>query len=173
MSKVSEAVAAAALVGDGQTSLHSHAGGGADSEVVVVKSGDTDNSSTSLADATGLTFTPEANKTYLIEALIRFATSATTVGIGFSVNGPASPVFVAGHWVANAAQGTPDAGAFNAYNVKITSSAAPFTTDNLATLWCLFRNGGTAGPLVIRFCAETTGTVTVKDGSVLRYRLLD
>jgi len=173
MAKVSEAVGAAPLVGGGQTTLHSHATGGAESEAVVIKSGDTANSTTTLSDAAGLSFTALANKTYLIEAWVRYATSATTVGIQLSANGPASPAFIAGLWDVNAAQGTPDGGAFNAYNVQIAATAAPFTTDNLAKLWCLFRNGSTEGPWVVRFCAETTGTVTVKDGSVLRYRQVD
>lgn len=173
MTTQTEQVAAAALVGGSQTALHSHAGGGGESEAVVVKSGDTANATINLADAAGLSFTVLANKTYLIEAWIRYATSATTVGIQLSINGPSTPGFVAGLWGVNAAQGTPDGGALNAYEVKIPSSAAPFTTDNLAKLWCLFRNGSTQGPVTIRFCAETTGSVTVKDGSVLRYRQVD
>ena len=167
-----EAVAQQELVGGGQTGLHSHAGGG-ESEVVVVKVGDTANATTTLADATGLSFTALANKTYLIEALVRYVTSATTVGIQLSANGPATPGFVAGLWGVNAAQGTPDGGAFNAWNVTIAASAAPFTTDNLARLHCLFRCGTAGGAFIIRFAAETTGTITVKDGSVLRYRQVD
>jgi hypothetical protein len=173
MAKQVEVIAHAELVGGGQTSLHSHAGGGGESEIVVIKVGDTANSTTSLADATGLSFTALANKTYIIEGWIRYATSATTVGIQLSANGPTSPAFVAGLWDVNAAQGTPDGGAFNAWNVTVAASAAPFTGDNLARLHCLFRNGSTQGTFIIRFAAETTGTITIKDGSVLRYRQVD
>jgi len=173
MPVATEQVAAAPLVGGGQTALHSHAGGGGESELLVVKSADTANSTTTLADADGLSFTALANKTYLIEAWVRYGTSATTVGIKLSINGPVSPAFVCGLWDVNAAQGTPDGGAFNGYDVAIASSAAPFLADNLARLWCLFRNGGTEGPVVIRFAAETTGTVTVKTGSCMRYRQVD
>lgn len=161
------------LTSGGQTALHGHAGGGGEAEVVVVKVGDTANATTTLADAAGLSFTALANKTYLIEGLVRYATSVTTVGIKLSANGPASPAFIAGLWDVNAAQGTPDGGAFNAYNVAVAASAAPFTSDNLARLHCVFRNGPNQGTFVVSFAAETTGTVTVKDGSVLRYRQVD
>lgn len=173
MGQQTELVAHAQLVGGGSTALHSHAAGGGESENVVIKSGDTANATTSLADAVGLAFTALANKTYIIEGWIRFATSAITVGIQLSANGPGSPAFVAGLWEVNAAQGTPDGGAFNAWNVTTPASAAPFTTDNLARLHCLFRNGNNQAAFIIRFAAETTGTVTVKDGSLLRYRQVD
>jgi hypothetical protein len=172
MTKVSESVGHTQLVDGSVTALHSHSGG-SEAEIIVIKSGDTANATTTLADATGLSFTALAGKTYLIEAWIRYATSATTVGIQLSASCPASPGFIAGLWYVNAAQGTPDGGAFNASNVTVASSAAPFTTDNLAQLWCLFRNGSTQGTFIIRFAAETNGTITIKDGSVLRYRQVD
>lgn len=149
------------------------AAGVGEAEVVVIKSGDIANATTTLADATGLSFTALANKTYIIEGWIRYATSATTVGIQLSASGPPTPAFIAGLWDVNAAQGTPDGGAFNAYDVKIAASAAPFLTDNLARLHCLFKNGANQGTFIIRFCAETTGTITIKGGSVLRYRQVD
>lgn len=157
----------------GEIVSHTHPGGGGESEIVVVKVGDTANATANLADATGLSFTALANKTYIIEALIRYSTSAITVGIKLSASGPASPAFIAGLWDVNAAQGTPDGGAFNAYNVAVAASAAPFTDNNLARLHCVFRNGNNQGNFVIRFAAETTGTITIKDGSVLRYRQVD
>jgi len=41
-------------------------GGGGESEIIVVKSADTANSTTTLADATGLTFNADASSTYII-----------------------------------------------------------------------------------------------------------
>ena len=65
-------------------------------------------------------------------------------------------------------------GGFNAYNVAAqTMTAGQFTTGNFAYFQVLFRNGVTQGNVVVRFAAETTGTVTIKDGSVLRYKKLD
>jgi hypothetical protein len=158
------------LTDGGATTLHSHAGGAGESENIVRKTDDTANSTVNLADATGLSFTVEANADYIIEAWIIYTTSATTVGIKLSATGPSSPVVMAGLWDVNAAQGTPDGGAFNADNVTIASSAAPFTTGNLARLHCLLRTGANAGTFMIRFAAETTGTITIKIGSVLRWR---
>lgn len=168
----SEAVAAKPLVDGSVTSLHSHSGG-SESEVVVVKSGDTANSTTTFADATGLSFTALANKTYIIEAWIRWATSATTVGIKFGINGPASPAFIGDLFLAILSTGALSGGGGNAYDVGIATASALGLGDNLARVYCLFRNGSTQGAVTIRFAAETTGTVTVKDGSVLRYRQVD
>lgn len=156
------------LTNGGVTALHSHAGG--ESEFIIRLTVDRSNSTVSLVDCTGLSFSAEADSEYIIEAWIIYTTSATGVGIKLSANGPTSPIGVAGLWGVNAAQGTPDGGAFNAYNVTVAASAAPFTTGNLAKLWCLLRNGVNAGTFIIRFAAETTGTVSIKVGSVLRVR---
>ncbi len=161
------------LVGAGQTSLHSHAGGGGESEVVVVKVGDTANATTTYADATGLSFTALASKTYIIEAWVRWATSALTVGIKLAVNGPATPAFVADIFVAPLTTSGISGAGGNAYNIGVATASALALADNLAKLFILFRNGATQGTVVVRFAAETTGTVTVKDGSVLRYRQVD
>jgi len=158
------------LTDGGETSLHSHAGGAGESETIVRKTGDTANSTTTLADATELSFTADADSDYIIEGWIIFTTSATSVGIKLSAKGPASPSALAGLWDVNAAQGTPDGGAFNANDVTVASSAAPFTTGNLARLHCLLRTAANAGTFIIRFAAETTGTITIKAGSLLRYR---
>lgn len=173
MTKVAEVIAHAELVGGAATILHSHAGGGGESEVTVVKVGDTANATTTFADATGLSFTALANKTYIIEAWVRWATSALTVGIKLSCSGPASPAFVASIFkAALTTSGISGAGG-NAYNTGAATASAFALADNLAHLLILFRNGSTQGPFIIRFAAETTGTVTIKDGSVLRYRQVD
>ena len=148
-------------------------GGGADGEVAVLKTGDTANSTTSLADAAGLSFTAAANKTYMIEGFIVWSSSATGVGIKLSATGPTSPTIMAGHFIADAANGTPDSSSFNANNVVVTTSASPFTTGCIAQLACVLVNGANAGTFQVRFAAETTGTITVKAGSCLRYRLLN
>ena len=147
--------------------------GGGESETVVRKTGDTANATTNMADAAGLTFTPEANKDYIIEAFILYDTSNVAVGIKLSATGPASPTAMAGHWLTNAANGTVDGAAFNANDVTVTTAAAPFTTANIANLWCVLRNGANSTAFTVRFAAETTGTITVKAGSCLRYRKIN
>lgn len=157
----------------GEISSHSHAGGGGESEIVVVKGADTPNSTTTLADVVGLSFTALANKTYIIETWLRWDTSATTVGIKLAVNGPAGPAFVSTCWFTPITTTTNQGNGGNAYDVGGIVASAAFTTNNLAKLYCLFRNGNTQGTFVVRFAAETTGTVTAKIGSVLRYRQVD
>jgi len=144
--------------------------GGAESENVVIATQDTANATTTLANATGLAFDVLANSEYLIEGFIVWDTSATTVGIKLSATAPASPTLMTGHFITDAANGTPDSSSFNANDVTVTTSASPFTTGCLAALHCILKTGANAGTFQIRFAAETTGTVTVKAGSVLRYR---
>lgn len=156
--------------GAGVKPAYAAGGGGGESENVVRKTTDTANSTTTLADAAGLSFAAQANSDYIVEGWIIYTTSATTVGIKLSAKGPTSPVALAGLWDVNAAQGTPDGGAFNADDVAIAASAAPFTTNNLARLHCLLSTAANAGTFIIRFAAETTGTITIKAGSLLRYR---
>jgi len=154
----------------GEISSHTHAGGSGESEVIVLKVGDTANATTTYADATGLSLTSVGSKTYIIEAWIRWATSALTVGIKLSVNGPATPGFVADVWNAALTTSLISGGGGNAYKVGGASASAFATTDNLAMLNILYRAPAGGGVVTIQFAAETTGTVTVKDGSVLRYR---
>lgn len=172
MAVQSEVVAAKPLVDGSQTTLHSHPTGG-ESEAVVVKVGDTSNATTTFANATGLSFTALANKTYIIEGWIRHATSATTVGIKLSISGPVTPAFVSVMFFSLLSTGIPSGGGGNAYDIGTATASSLATTDNLAKLYCLFRNGATQGAVIVRFAAETTGTVTIKDGSVLRYRQVD
>lgn len=157
----------------GEISSHTHAGGGGESEVIVVKIGDTSNATTTYADATGLSFTSVGGKTYIIEAWIRWATSALTVGIKLSVNGPTTPGFVADVWNAALTTSLISGGGGNAYKVGGASASAFATADNLAMLNILYRAPAGGGVVTIQFAAETTGTVTIKDGSVLRYRQVD
>jgi hypothetical protein len=158
------------LTDGGETTLHTHAGGSGESENVVVKTSDTANATTTLANAAELVFSALANSTYIIEGYIVWTTSATTVGIKLSATGPASPTLMAGHFITDAASGTPDSSSFNANDVVVTTSASPFTSGNIAALHCVLKTAADAGNFQIRFAAETTGTITIKAGSVLRYR---
>lgn len=144
--------------------------GGEDNQIVVRKTGDTANATVNLADS-GLSFDALANSDYAIEGWLLWNTSATTVGIKLSGRfSGASPNAIAGQWIVNAANGTLDGAAFNANDVTVTTTAAPFTTNNHAVFFALLRTGVNPGTFSIRFAAETTGTITIKTGSVLRYR---
>jgi len=167
-SDITKAEIEAKLVGE--ISSHTHPGGSGEAEVIVIKVGDTSNATTTYADATGLSFTSVGGKTYIIEAWIRWATSALTVGIKLSVNGPATPGFVADVWNVALTTSLISGGGGNAYKVGGASASAFATADNLAMLNILYKAPAGGGVVTIQFAAETTGTVTIKDGSVLRYR---
>ena len=139
-------------------------------ETVVVAVADTPNATTTLANATGLVLALLANSTYMIEGFIVWSASAATVGIKLSATGPTSPTLLAGHFVTDAVNGTPDSSSFNANDVTVTTSASAFTDGNIAALHCIVKTALTAGNFQIRFAAETTGTVTIKVGSTLRCR---
>jgi hypothetical protein len=154
----------------GEIASHTHPGGSGEAEVIVVKVGDTANNTTTYADATGLSFTAKANIEYMIEGWIRYATSATTVGLKLSCAGPATPAFVSSLYNAALVTSGLSGGGGNNYNVGAATASAQATTDNLAMINILFKNGANQGTLTVRFAAETTGTITIKDGSLIRYR---
>lgn len=172
-----EQIGHAALVGGSQTTLHSHAGGGGESETVSVTTGDASNATTAFADVTGLTFEMLANKTYIIEAWLIFQSNTAGTGIKFALNGPASPaaVLMLAHIpIALTLYASCVTLASRAYNTGTPSVSVDTINANLmCKIDGIVRNGNTGGTLAIRFAAETTGTVKVMTGSVLRYRQVD
>lgn len=158
------------LTDGGETVLHSHAGGAGESENVAIATQDTANATTTLANAVGLAFSALADSLYIIEGFIIWSASAATVGIKLSATGPTSPTLMAGHFITDATVGTPDSSSFNANDAVTTTSASAFTTGNAGALHCVLKTGTNAGTFQIRFAAETTGTITIKAGSTLRYR---
>jgi len=155
----------------GEIATHTHAGGGGDGEVTVVATQDTINATANLANATGLTFTGLANSTYMLETFLLWNANATTVGIKVSATASNSPTITAGHFITDAANGTPDSSSYNANDVTVTTSASAFTTYNMGVLSGILKTAaGTNSVWQLRFAAETTGTITVKAGSVIRYR---
>lgn len=154
----------------GEIASHTHAGGGGDGEVSVVATQDTANATINLANATGLTFNALANSTYIIEVFLLWAASAITVGIKVSATASGTPTITAGHFMTDAASGTPDSSSYNANDVVVTTSASAFTTYNCGKLNAVLKTSGNASTWQLRFAAETTGTITIKVGSTLRYR---
>lgn len=177
MALISDGVAHKDLVSGVQTALHSHAGGGGESEVVVVAPGDVTNSTTTFANVTGLTFTALANKTYIIEAWLIFQSNTAGTGIKFAFNGPASPVAVvmlAHIPIALTLYASCATLASRAYDTGTPSVSVDAINANLlCKIDAVVRNGATQGTVAIRFAAETTGTVKVLGGSILRYRQVD
>lgn len=145
---------------------------GGDSESVVVKTGDTPNSTTNLADAAGLTFNADANSVYIVEVFLLWDTSATTVGLKVSATATGSPTIQSGHFITDAAAGTPDSTSWNTNDggSTVPTSASPYTTYNIGKVNAILKTSGSTSVWQLRFAAETTGTITIKGGSVLRYR---
>lgn len=144
--------------------------GANESETVVVASQDTANATTTLAGATGLTFTADANSTYIIEVFLLWDSSVATVGIKLSASATNTPTKTAGAFITDATTGTPDSSTYNANDVVVTTSASPFTTSNVGKLNAILITAGSSSVWQIRFAAETTGTITIKAGSTIRYR---
>jgi len=141
----------------------------------VVLGGDITTSSNVLGDATGLSFSALPGKSYLVEFAVAFQTVATTTGIRFSVNGPASPISVTGGFLVPTSLTANSAINFRAYNSgNSTTGIDTANATALARGTCLFRNGANAGTFALRFASEVNSSaVTIKTGSVLRYRELD
>ncbi|MDD5038725.1 MAG: hypothetical protein PHN78_05350 [Dehalococcoidales bacterium] len=154
----------------GEISTHTHAGGGGDGETTVVATQDTANNTTTLANAIGLTFNALPNSIYIIEVFLIWASSATSVGIKVSATASGSPAITAGLFTAQAANGTPDSSGWNTDNTVVTTSASPFTTNSMGKIDAVLKTSGSSSTWQLRFAAETTGTITIKSGSVLRYR---
>jgi hypothetical protein len=174
MSTVNEKVAHSELVGGAATTLHSHSGGGGESENVVRTTGDVTNSTTNFADVTGLSFLALAYKDYIFEAWLIFQSDTAGTGIKFAVNGPASKLAVVMNAhipIALTLYASGNMLASRAYDTGTPSASVDTANANLlAHVVGIFRNGPVEGMFAIRFAAETTGIVKIMTGSVLRYR---
>lgn len=129
---------------------------------------DVTNSTTTLANVTGLAVALAANSTYQIDGQVMFQTAATTTGIRLTQTVPTGSTVVA-QWntptsltastLAN--QRAADAGA-------TTTAIDTANANTLATTSILVINGATAGSLQIRFASEVAGSnAVVKAGSNL------
>jgi len=156
---------------DGKSNIdHTHPAGG-ELEFIVRLGADVANATTSFADVTGLLFPMLANKDYVFDVWLLFQSSVTTTGIKLAVNGPASPVALGIQTHIPTALTAITHGCAIAYNSGTASTGVPvINTSYLANITGLIRNGNNAGNLIIRFAAETTGTVKIMIGSILRYR---
>jgi len=145
---------------------------GGENEYVVVATENTVNSTTTLKDATGLSFSADANSTYIIEGYIVWNSNATANGIKLSARGPTSPTVMAGLYTTDSAAGggTPVSSSFNADNVAVATLTSSFTAGNLAALHCVLVTTN-AGTFAVNFAMEAaSSTTTIMPGSTLRYR---
>ena len=129
---------------------------------------DVTNSTTTLANVTGLALALAANSTYQVDAQVMFQTAATTTGIRLTQTVPAGATVVA-QWntptsltaVTAANQRAADAGA-------ATTAIDAANANTLATASLLVITGGTAGSIQIRFASEVAASnAVIKAGSNL------
>lgn len=136
------------------------------------KSSQQTHGATSFTDVTGLGFAVSANRVYEFEWDLIFRSAATTTGIGFAVNGPASPTSVQGGVLVMGVRGAATAGAFGGFGFAAYDSPNASTiaveatgTDYVARVSCLIEVGGTAGTVIPRVRAEVAANVTIEVGS--------
>uniref|UniRef100_A0A6M3JDR8 Uncharacterized protein n=1 Tax=viral metagenome TaxID=1070528 RepID=A0A6M3JDR8_9ZZZZ len=148
--------------------LYSNTEGERESVVVLLKT--VYNSTIDLADVDGLTFSADANSTYIIEVFLVWSASSTGIGIKVSATATNSPTVQAGHFVSQAINGTPDGSAWNDNDVVITTSSSPFVSNNIGKVEAVLKTAESASVWKLRFAAETKGTISIQAGSTLRYR---
>ena len=144
-------------------------GGGSDPWTFVALASDTPNSTITLANAPGLSFTALLD-TYIVEAYLPFQSAATTTGIAVALDVPVgSLVYGLGQNAVSAtALGSSEQIADNA----TTGATAGVRAANTPTLhrasWLVF---ATAGTVQLRFRSEIAASaVTLKAGGVMGYR---
>lgn len=133
----------------------------------VYKSSDQTSTSNVLADVTDMGFSVLANKDYLFEYHILWQATATTTGVLFSVNGPASPTDLAFTVMMPQTASTEVWGHQRAYDAgQQTASIDTANDTNYGFLRGILRNGSNAGTLILRFrCEGTSQQVDLKQGS--------
>lgn len=126
------------------------------------------NATTSFADVTGLTFTVGTSSNYYFRFILFHSSSATTIGIRFAVNGPASPTQLVVGGIIPISTVAANFGSQTAYDTAIFASTTGTTVNVMSIVEGIIRNGNTAGTLACRVAAEVaaSGAVVVAAGSV-------
>lgn len=149
---------------------------GSDGWTYVKLANDFGNTSGTLADVTGMSFSASANTNYEIEVFGNFTTAATTTGMGMAFTVPASATVAGTMWhpVSTTALGssfTRATGAATGNTASVDAAApsiVPFTGK-----WTV-KNANTAGTVQLQMRTEvSTSAATLLGGSVwLKYRTI-
>jgi hypothetical protein len=154
---------------DGTTWTDLTQSGGADPRLSTVRqTADVTNSTTILANITGLAIALEANSTYAIDAQVMFQTAATTTGIRLTQAIPTGATMVA-QWNTPTSLTASTLANQRAANTGAASTAIDSANANtLAIGSLLVITGATAGNLQLRFASEVSASnAVVKIGSNL------
>lgn len=149
------------------------AGSGSQRLFVKGNASDITSSSTTLADATGLTCTVSANTTYVVEANVFFTTNTSSEGLGLALNGP-SGATVAINIAVQATSSAWTLGAKTAWDDPVVGATGS-TTPLMARITARVAVSSTAGTVALRLKSETGGanSATIKAGSSFTCSLAD
>lgn len=144
-----------------------------DSVVVkrIAKTSDqTMNSNTTPADISDLTVSIAANEVIHFHAYLINSSSATFIGVQFSINGPSSPTQVTAlirNWQGANNQTLTNINAYETYTSEANSAG---TTRQVTEIVGVVINGSNAGTFALRVRSEVDGNdVTVYRGSYMNY----
>lgn len=126
------------------------------------------NATTSFADVTGLTFALAINTNYYFRFVLFHSSSATTIGIRFGVNGPASPTELRVGGIIPISTVAANFGSATAYDTAIFASTTGTTVTVMSLVEGIIRNAGNTGTLACRFASEAAAAtaVTIQAGSL-------
>ena len=135
---------------------------------LVVLSADVANSTTTIADVTGLSFAVISGVTYRFRATIIYTAAATTTGSRWSINGPATSLLSYSSRYGITAT-TATANYTNTYNIPAAANTgSPATTGNIAVIEGVLTPSAN-GTVIIRFASELASAITAKAGSTIEW----
>jgi len=140
--------------------------------IIVKKTSDQQNTTTTLQDVDDLQFSLEPNKIYLFEFIVVFQTAATTTGIRLDISGPTSPQYIV--WWREIPLSAQTAGTDNIQDRQLvtyqsdsaTASIGVANQNFIARITGIIANGPNADVLKLQFASEVANSaVTIKKGS--------
>lgn len=136
---------------------------------------DVANNTVNPVDVTGLGFTPEPNKTYVVEGYLPVISAATTTGVQLGLAFPAGTT--TSPFAINVPTAAAAAGAYvhGTVSDEFVAAAIATLTPKLARITALLRYGPAvgAGQVIPRLRSEVAGSaVTVQAGAVLEFQAL-
>jgi len=156
--------------------------GGGSGPTVLRKTADQAITVAGFVNVTDLGFTADASGVYFVKGFIMYQSSATTMGVLLSFNGPASPtkmrIHTAKELTAVATAGTDKfsevvATAYDTPNPNSTAEIAA-NTDQLFWFEGVFVNGANAGTFTLRLSKENVaGTATIMANSYMQYQKIN
>lgn len=154
----------------GVISSHSHAAADPFTAKLRLANDVSTGANTTLVDLTGMSFSYEANSTYVLELYMVTAAAAATTGHGFGVNCSTAPVMVGmsgSSQLANTGTATNWQAITNNAIIGVTSGNPTANAITPSFGQGVLVTGATPGTCVFRFRSEVNAVVTCKAGSCI------